>query len=63
LRSDVERSLRDNGAQITESGNIDPASFYFAYTLKNVQGRIQVSSRRIRADYYDLHAQLDETGN
>ena len=63
LRSDVERSLRDNGAQITESGNIDPAGFYFAYTLKNVQGRIQVSSRRIRTDYYDLHAQLDETGN
>jgi hypothetical protein len=63
LRSDVERSLRDNGAQITESGNIDPSSFYFAYTLKNVQGRIQVSGKRIRANYYDLHAQLDETGN
>jgi len=63
LRSDVELPLRENGAQINESGNIDAASFYFVYALKNVQGRIQVSGKRIGADYYDLHAQLDETGN
>jgi len=59
----VERSLRDNGAQINESGNTDPASFYFAYTLRNVQGRIQISGKQIRPDYYDLQAKLEETGN
>ncbi len=63
LKLDVQQALRDNGAQITESGNPNPASFYFAYTLKDVRGRVQVSGTRIGTDYYDVHADLDESGN
>ena len=64
LKLDVEQALRDSGAQITESGNPKPASFYFAYTLKRVHGRVQVSGTRIPGtDYYDVHADLEESGN
>jgi hypothetical protein len=37
--------------------------FYLAYAVKNVRGRVQISGRLIRPDYYDVHADLDETGN
>jgi hypothetical protein len=63
LKLDVQQALRDNGAQITESGNPNATSFYFAYTVKNVRGRVQVSGTRIGTDYYDVHADLDESGN
>jgi hypothetical protein len=63
LKLDVQQALRDNGAQITETGNPNPATLYFAYTLKNVRGRVQVSGTRIGTDYYDVHADLDESGN
>lgn len=63
LKVAVERALHDNGAQITESGGNGSANFYFAYTLKNVRGRVQVSGTRIGPDYYDVRANLDETGN
>jgi hypothetical protein len=63
LKLDVQQALRDNGAQITESGDPKPASFYFAYTVKNVRGRVQVSGTRVGADYYDVHADLEESGN
>ena len=63
LELDVQQALRDSGAQITENGNPKPATFYFAYTLKNVRGRVQVSGTRIGTDYYDVHADLDENGN
>jgi len=63
LKLDVEHALRDNGAQITDSGSTGSANFYLAYALKNVRGRVQVSGRRIGPDYYDVHADLDETGN
>jgi len=63
LKLDVERALRDNGAQITDSGSTGSANFYFAYALKNARGRVQVSGTRIGPDYYDVHADLDETGN
>lgn len=63
LKAAVERSLHDNGAQITDSGANGSADFYFAYTLKNVRGRVQVSGKRIGPDYYDVRANLDETGN
>ena len=63
LKLDVERALHDNGAQITDSGSTGSANFYFAYTLKNVRGLIQVSGTRIGTDYYDVHADLDESGN
>jgi len=63
LKLAVERALHDNGAQITDSGSPGSAKFYFAYALKNVRGRVQVSGTRIGPDYYDVHADLDETGN
>lgn len=63
LKLAVERSLHDSGAQITDSGSTGSANFYFAYTLKNVHGRVQVSGTRIGTDYYDVRANLDETGN
>ena len=63
LKLAVERALHDNGAQITDSGSTGSANFYFAYALKNVRGRVQVSGTRIGTDYYDVHANLDETGN
>ena len=63
LKLAVERSLHDNGAQITDSGSAGSANFYFSYALKNVRGRVQVSGTRIGPDYYDVHANLDETGS
>lgn len=63
LKVAVERALHDNGAQITESGADGSGNFYFSYTLKNVRGRVQVSGTRIGPDYYDVRANLDETGN
>ena len=63
LKLDVERTLHDAGAQITETGSSGAASFHFAYALNNVRGRIQVSGTRIGTDYYDVHADLDESGN
>jgi hypothetical protein len=63
LKLDVERALHDNGAQITDSGSTGSTNFYFAYALKNVRGRVQVSGTRNGSDYYNVHADLDETGN
>jgi hypothetical protein len=63
LKLAVERALHDNGAQVTDTGSTGSANFYFAYALKNVRGRVQVSGARIGTDYYDVHADLNETGN
>jgi hypothetical protein len=63
LKLDVERALHDNGAQITDSGSSGPANFYFAYAVKNVRGRFQLSGTRIGTDYYDVRADLEENGN
>lgn len=63
LKIDVERALHDAGAQITETGSAGAASFYFAYSLKNVRGRVQISGSRIGTDYYNVNADLDESGN
>jgi len=63
LKLDVERALNDNGAQITDSGSTGSANFYFAYALKNVRGRVQVSGTRTGTDYYNVRADLDENGN
>lgn len=60
LKVDVEKTLSDSGAQITESGNPDPQTFYFKYTLKDVQGRVQVSGRRFGNDF-SVSAQLEES--
>jgi hypothetical protein len=63
LKLDVERALHDNGAQITDRGSSGPASFYFAYVLKDVRGRVQIAGQRIGTDNYNVHADLEETNN
>jgi hypothetical protein len=63
LKLDVERTLRDSGAQVTQTGSSGPANFYFAYGLKNVSGRVELSGTRTGSGYYDVHADLNETGN
>ena len=63
LKRDVESSLHDTGVQITETGSSGAASFYFAYALRNVHGRVQVSGNRLGSDYYHVSADLQETGN
>ena len=60
LQSDVEKALNDSRAKITDRGHPGPVSFYFGYTLQNIQGRVQVSGQRIGGDYYSLDADLSE---
>jgi hypothetical protein len=63
LKLDIERSLRDAGAQITQTGSTGPANFYFAYNVKNVRGRVELSGKRSGGGYYNVQADLEETGN
>ena len=63
LKLNLERELNYNAAQITESGSSGPGNFYFAYTLKGVRGRIKLSGQRGAADYYNITADLSESGN
>jgi hypothetical protein len=62
LKEDVEKIIRASGAKVTDSGNPDPSSFYFEYSIENIQGRIDVSGKKIREDYYSLKADIDEKG-
>jgi hypothetical protein len=61
VRRQVENLLRTYGASIKETGSRNARSFYFAYAIKDIQGRIQVSGTRIGGDYYSLQAELEET--
>src|SRR5690242_17733318 len=63
LKLDVERALNDEGATITDRGSSGPANFHFAYTLKDIHGRIELTGTRVGTQYYDLRADLNETGN
>ena len=63
LKLDVERALGDNGATITDRGSSGPANFYFAYTLKDIRGRVELTGTRIGTDYYDVRASLNESRN
>jgi len=63
LKLDVERALNDNGAQIIDSGSSGSANFYFAYGLKGVRGRIELSGQRGSGGYYNIRADLDESGS
>ena len=54
LKLDIERSLRDTGAQITQTGSSDPANFYFTYNVKNVRGRVELSGTRSGGGYYNV---------
>jgi hypothetical protein len=61
LRKQVEDSLRTYGANINESGNRNPRTFYFTYAIKDIQGRIQVSGERVGGDFYNFQAELQES--
>jgi hypothetical protein len=63
LKLELERALQDNGAQITDTGSSGPANFHISYAVKNVHGRVQLSGTRIGKNYYNVSADLDETGN
>ncbi len=63
LKLDVERTLHNNGATITDRGSTGPSNFYFAYTLKDVRGRVELTGTRIGMEYYDVRADLNETRN
>lgn len=60
LRQDVERAIVQSGAKVIESGNTDSTSFYFSYSIDNALGRVEISGKRIRNDYYSVRAELDE---
>lgn len=63
LKLDVEQALHDSGAQIIDSGSSGAADFYFAYVVKRVRGRVQISGQRVGSDYYHLRADLEEASN
>jgi len=63
LKLDVEQTLRDAGAQITQTGSSGPANFYFAYDLKRVSGRVELTGTKTGSGYYDVRADLSETGD
>src|SRR5262249_24442889 len=60
LRQQVEDSLRAFGATIKDGGSREPRSFYLSYTIEDIQGRVQVSGKRVGVDYYSLQAELEE---
>ena len=75
LKADTQRLLRESGLQITDSGSSGPANFFFAYTEKNLIGRIEISGKaaetnhyvevdgkRINSQYYNVVADLHEQG-
>ena len=59
LREDVERELQASGAKILDGGDVS-GGFYFGYGLGDIRGRIDISGKKIRGDYYELEASLEE---
>jgi hypothetical protein len=62
LRQDVERDITESGAKIIDSGNPDASSFYLEYELEDARGRVEITGRKIREEYYSLKADLNERG-
>jgi hypothetical protein len=60
LRQDVEKAIVDSGAIIVETGNPTASSFYVRYTFAHAEGRVEISARRVRDNYYSFNADLDE---
>ncbi len=60
LRREVEKRITESGAEIIGQGNPDINSFYFAYTLGNIRGRVEVSGGNIAGNNYSLAADLEE---
>jgi len=63
LESDTEHALREGGLQIVDHGASGPARFFLTYTQKTVQGRIEISTSRVGAQYYNVLADLHEHSN
>ncbi|HEX7294401.1 MAG TPA: hypothetical protein VF251_01530 [Pyrinomonadaceae bacterium] len=63
LKADVERTLQDTGAHITDRGSSGPANFFLNYVVKNIQGHIELKGTRIGNGYYDVNALLEEKSN
>ena len=59
FREDVERELQASGAKILDGGDVS-GGFYFGYGLGDIRGRIDISGKKIRGDYYELEASLEE---
>jgi hypothetical protein len=60
LREVVEKEIQASGAKILGRGN-HSGGFYFEYGIGDMQGRIDISGKRIRENYYQLEADLGET--
>ena len=73
IKADIERLIRESGLQITDRGSSGPANFFFAYTEKNLSGRVEISGKavdtnhyvevngkRISSQYYNVLADLHE---
>ena len=62
LKLNVERALNANGAEIIDRGSSGSANFYFAYNVKGVRGRIELTGQRGAGGYYNIRADLNESG-
>jgi hypothetical protein len=60
LKRDVEGDLRESGAKITDSGSPTASNFYFEYEQELGRGRVEITGRTIRDNYYSLNADLEE---
>jgi TonB family protein len=60
IKDDVEKAITASGLKITDRGSPEAGSFYFAYRLENIEGRVSISGRKLRDDYYTLKADLEE---
>lgn len=61
LKRDVEKDIINSGAKVVDNGTTETNSFYFEYTLENVEGRVEFSGKKTE-NYYNLQAELDERG-
>ncbi|MBA2621123.1 MAG: hypothetical protein H0U87_07975 [Acidobacteria bacterium] len=57
----LKKDIINSGAKVVDNGNTETNSFYFEYTLENVEGRVELSGKKI-GNYYNLQAELDERG-
>lgn len=60
LKEDVEGDLGESGAKITDRGAPNVSAFSFEYEHGAGRGRVEITGRRIRDEYYSLKAELDE---
>jgi hypothetical protein len=62
IQADVEKDITASAATIIDRGNPDASTFYFVYTVENIQGLISISGKKVRDEYYSLKADLEEKG-